>query len=154
MKLPIVGIIFVLIQLSVFAQEMPYNPAGTSAGENILNRINVQQDARVDSLLKIHVEMNKRSQGVDGYRVEIFFKSGVVARESAMKVRTEFLRVYPDIPAYMTFQSPNFKIRVGDCRTKSDALIVKERIIKNYPNAFIVSDLIQFPKLYTDSNKQ
>ncbi|WP_163718265.1 SPOR domain-containing protein [Mangrovibacterium lignilyticum] len=154
MKLPIVGIIFFLIQLSVNAQETPYKPAKTSTEKSLLKELDIQQDSRIDTLLNNHIEMNKRKEGTDGFRLEIFFSSGVRARQEAMKVRTEFLRIYPDLPAYMTFQSPNFKIRVGDCRTKSQALRMKERIKKNYPNAFIVPDLIQFPKLYTaDSNK-
>ncbi len=152
MKLPILGIIFLFAQLSLFAQEVSHNPTSNSDENTILNRINVQQDARVDSLLKVHIEMNERRDGTDGFRLEIFFSSGVKARNNAMEVRTEFLREYPDVPVYMTFQSPNFKLRVGDCRTKSDALRLKDRIKKNYPNAFIVPDLIQFPKLYTDSN--
>lgn len=151
MKLLIVGIIICLFQLSGYAQENPYNPVPTSTENSILNRIDVQQDSRIDSLLIIHKEMNQRKNGADGYRLEIFFSSGVGAREKAMNVRTDFLTNYPDIPAYMSFSSPDFKIRVGDCRTKSEALQLKEKIKKNYPNAFIVPDIIQFPKLYTDS---
>ena len=154
MKLPIVGIIFLFIQLSVSAQEMSYKPDATSSGSSLLKKLGVEQDSRIDSLIQNHIFMNKRKEGVDGFRLEIFFSSGVNARDNAMKIRTEFLRNYPDVPAYMTFQSPNFKIRIGDLRTKSDALRMKERIKKNYPNAFIVPDLIQFPKLYTDSNKK
>jgi hypothetical protein len=41
-------------------------------------------------------------------------------------------------------------VRVGNFRTKSEALSLQQRIRKNYPNAFIVKDMIQFPKLYTD----
>ena len=153
MKLPIVGIIFLLFQLSVSAQEMTYKPAATSGRAPILNRLDVQQDSRIDTLLSNHIEMNKRKGGTDGFRLEIFFSSGTSARQDATKVRTDFLRIYPDVPAYMSFQSPNFKIRIGDCRTKTEALRLKEKIKKNYPNAFIVPDLIQFPKLYTaDSN--
>lgn len=153
MKLPIVGIIFLLFQLSVSAQEMTYKPAATSGRAPILNRLDVQQDPRIDTLLNNHIEMNKRKGGTDGFRLEIFFSSGANARPEATKVRTDFLRIFPDVPAYMSFQSPNFKIRIGDCRTKTEALRLKEKIKKNYPNAFIVPDFIQFPKLYTaDSN--
>ncbi len=153
MKLLIVGIILMSLTLGVSAQESPYKPNQTSAGKSLSKSLDVQQDARIDSLLKAHIEMNQRKNGTEGFRLEIFFSSGVSARENAMKVRTEFLRNYPDIPAYMTFSSPDFKVRVGDCRTKSEILHLKERIKRSYPNAFIVPDVIQFPKLYTDSEK-
>lgn len=153
MKLIVVGIIICLFHLSSSAQENPYKPAQTSSENSILDHVAVQQDSRIDSLLVIHKEMNQHKNGVDGFRLEVFFSSGVGAREKAMNVRTDFLKNYPDLPAYMSFSSPDFKIRIGDCRTKSEALQLKERIKKNYPNAFIVPDIIQFPKLYTDSNK-
>jgi len=154
MKLYFVGIVLLMLQLSSFAQEDPYKPVKTSVGKSILNRIDVQQDARVDSLLKVHVEMNQRKNGAEGFRLEIFFSSGAAARENAVKIRTDFLRAFPDVSAYMLFSSPDFKVRVGDCRTKSEALQLKERIKRNYPNAFLVPDIIQFPKLYTDSTKK
>ncbi|PTN07928.1 SPOR domain-containing protein [Mangrovibacterium marinum] len=152
MKLLIVGIIICLFHLSSAAQENPYKPVQTSPKNTILDPAVIQQDSRIDSLLVVHKEMNKRKNGADGYRLEIFFSSGVGARAKAMEVRTDFLKNYPDIPAYMSFSSPDFKIRIGDCRTKSEALQLKERIKKSYPNAFLVPDIIQFPKLYTDSN--
>jgi len=154
MKLPIVGILFMLFTLSSLAQEMPYKPAPTSSAKNLLYKLDIDQDARIDSLVSNYVLLNKRKEGGEGFRLEIFFSSGVSARENAQKVRTEFLRSFPDVPAYMTFQSPNFKVRVGDLRTKSEALQLKERIKNRYPNAFLVPDQIQFPKLYTDSNKR
>jgi hypothetical protein len=151
MKILVLGIVICLFHLSSYAQEDPYKPVQTSPDNTILNRIDVQQDSRIESLLVIHKEMNQRKNGTDGFRLEIFFSSGVGAREKAMNVRTDFLKNYPDVPAYMSFLSPDFKIRIGNCRTKSEALQLKERIKKNYPNAFIVPDVIQFPKLYTDS---
>jgi hypothetical protein len=50
----------------------------------------------------------------------------------------------------MLFRTPDFKVRVGDFRTRNEALALKEQIKKSYPNAFLVKDIIQFPKLYTD----
>lgn len=154
MKLPIVVILLMLFAMSALAQEMSYKPSSTSAGKSLLNRVDIEQDARIDSLVLNHIQQNKRKEGGEGFRLEIFFSSGVSARENAVKVRTEFLRSFPDVPAYLSFQSPNFKVRVGDLRSKSEALQLKERIRQRYPNAFLVPDQIQFPKLYTDSNKR
>ncbi len=155
MKFSIVGIILLLFQLSVWAQEISCKPsAGTSPAKNLLQNLQLQQDSRIDSLLLRYVEINKRREGTDGFRVEIYFSSGTGAREEALKVKTAFLKAYPDETAYMSFQSPNFKVRVGDCRTKNEALSLKEKISRNYPNAFIVPDIIQFPKLYTDTKQQ
>lgn len=154
MKLPIVAILLMLFAMSALAQEISYKPSSTSPGKSLLNRLDIEQDARIDSLVLNHILQNKRQEGGDGFRLEIFFSSGISARENAVKVRTEFLRSFPDVPAYLSFQSPNFKVRVGDLRSKSEALQLKERIKQRYPNAFLVPEQIQFPKLYTDSNKR
>ena len=154
MKLSIVGIIFFFITLSISAQEVSYEPSlNQDKSQTLLERTNVHQDKRIDTLLQRHIEINKHLEGTSGYRIEIFFSSGTGSRSKALQVKTEFLKQFPDETAYMSFQTPNFKIRVGDFRTKSEALKLEKKISKNYPNAFIVSDIIQFPKLYTDTKQ-
>ena len=155
MKFSIVGIILLLFQLSISAQEKSYKPSEKPSRQHRLSKqLDIRQDSRVDSLLQTHTDMNKRREGIDGFRLEIFFSSGARAREEALKVKTEFLKKHPEETIYVTFQSPNFKVRVGDCRNKSEALKLKEKIKKAYPNAFIVPDIIQFPKLSTDTKQQ
>ncbi len=152
MKFSIAGVVFFLLSLGIFAQEPLYEPSSdNSILSSLLQQVNVHQDARIDSLLEHHVDANRRKNGVGGYRLEIFFSSGSNAREEALSKKTRFLKLYPEITAYMSYQSPNFKVRVGDCRTKSDALRLKEEIRRDYPNAFIVPETIQFPKLYTET---
>ncbi len=154
MKLSIVGIIFLLTTLSISAQEVSNEPSlNQDKSQALFEKTNVHQDKRINALLKRHIEINNHLEGTSGYRIEIFFSSGIGSRSDALKVKTEFLKQFPDETAYMSFQTPNFKIRVGDFRTKSEALNLKEKISKNYPNAFIVSDIIQFPKLYTDTKQ-
>jgi len=151
MKFSIAGIVFILFSLNAFAQmslDEPFNQQNKRPA--ILRNLDIRQDSRIDSLLQNHIEQNQRKDGTDGFRVEIFFSSGSKSREEALKKKTEFLKNFPEETAYMSFQSPNFKVRVGDCRTKNEALKLKEKISQGYPNAFIVPDVIQFPKLYTD----
>mgnify|MGYP000002913354 FL=1 len=148
MKVEITGIILILFCLSLSAQESSYSPNNSS--ETRIQQLPVVQDARIDTLLARHIAINKRLNGTEGYRLEIFFSSGVRAREQAMDVKTEFLRKYPNEQAYMLFRSPDFKVRVGDFRTRNEALALQKKIKKSYPNAFLVKDIIQFPKLYTD----
>lgn len=151
MKCLIIAASLILFSLSVNAQESAYNLyQSKNRPENILQQLPVTQDARIDTLLQRHIAVNRKANGTEGFRLEIFFSSGNRARETAMNVKTEFLKKYPDEQAYMIFQSPDFKVRVGNFRTKSEALALQRRIKKSYPNAFIVKDIIQFPKLYTD----
>ena len=122
--------------------------------EELLGRLPVRQDPRITDLLVRHSQMNQRKKGIEGYRLEIFFSSESRAREKATRVKNEFNLIYPTIPAYVSFQTPNFKVRVGDFRNKSEALKTKVAISYKYPNAFIVKDNIRFPELYTESLEQ
>lgn len=119
--------------------------------EELLGRVPVRQDPRITDLLVRHTQMNQRKKGFEGYRLEIFFSSESRAREKATRVKNEFNLMHPTIPAYVSFQTPNFKVRVGDFRNKSEALKTKAAISYKYPNAFIVKDNIRFPELYTES---
>jgi hypothetical protein len=151
MKFSFAGIVFILFNMSVFAQVLPYEPYNQKIKRvAILRDLDIIQDPRIDLLLENYIEQSKRKETTEGFRVEIFFSSGSKSREEALRKKTEFLKSFPDETAYMSFQSPNFKVRVGDCRTKNEALKLKEKIRYYYPNAFIVTDMIQFPKLYTE----
>ena len=53
--------------------------------------------------------------------------------------------MYPGHGAYRSFASPYFKVTVGDFRTKSEAMQLMEKVISEYPAAFVVKEAIQYP---------
>ncbi|MDD2306598.1 MAG: SPOR domain-containing protein [Prolixibacteraceae bacterium] len=122
--------------------------------EDFLGKLPVRQDPRITDMLIRHNQINQRRNGTEGFRLEIFFSSENKAREQAVKVKNEFNLVFPDIASYMLFQTPNFKVRIGDFRNKSEALKTKAYIASKYPNAFIVKDNIRFSELFTESVEQ
>jgi hypothetical protein len=150
---------FVVLGLSGYAQTdtLRVNPflSGTSSELNgFLGKLQVRQDSRITDMLVRKNLINQRRNGTEGYRLEIFFSSDTRARERASRVRNEFNLVFPDIRSYLLFQTPNFKVRIGDFRSKSEALKAKAHIASKYPNAFIVRDMIRFPDLYTEPLEQ
>ena len=151
MKVIITGIVFFLFQLGSYAQGSFSAFADSSLFQEkfILNRITVYENTGIDTLLMNYITYNNQNKITKGYRVEIYFNSGMNAKKEALSVKAQFLNSFPDVPVYVSYQSPNFIIRVGDCRVKGDALRLKHMIRLEYPNSFIVPDLIQFPKLYT-----
>lgn len=126
----------------------------TAKMEELLGKLQIRQDPRITDLLVRHTQINLRRRGTEGFRLEIFFSSESKAREQSVRIRNEFNLVFPDIPSYMLFQTPNFKVRIGDFRNKSEALKTKAYIASKYPNAFIVKDMIRFPELFTESEEQ
>ena len=82
-----------------------------------------------------------------GFRVEIFFSSELDAKTQALDKKVEFLSKYPDYAVHIKYDAPNFRVRVGDFRTKNEALKLYKKIEQDYPVAFIVADKIEFPLL-------
>jgi hypothetical protein len=126
----------------------------TAKLEELLGKLEIRQDPRITDLLVRHSQINHRRRSIDGFRLEIFFNSDNKAREQATRVKNDFNLTFPEIPAYVSFQTPNFKVRVGDFRNKSEALKTKAYIASKYPNAFIVKDMIRFPELFTERVEQ
>ncbi len=126
-----------------YAQELP------DTHENVwkTGTITVKQDARVTDILKRQISQNKRKNGVDGYRIQILFNSGPGARNQAIRAKADFLSAYPGYPVYILYQSPFYKVRIGDFVLKRDALKVYHQIKNKYPTAFIVNDIVRFPDL-------
>ena len=126
----------------------------TAKMDELLQRLHLRQDSRITDLLVRHSQYNQRHPEFEGFRLEIFFSSESKARERAVKTKNEFNLIFPGIASYLTFQTPNFKVRVGDFRSKSDALKVKAHIASKYPNAFIVKDMIKFPELFPENKEE
>jgi hypothetical protein len=130
----------------LFAQVTNEEPAPADTIP-VLNRLNVEQDPRLGKMLGGHIKNNKKRNGIQGYRVEIFFSSAMNAKEKALEKKVDFLSLYPEHNVHIKFAAPNFKVRVGDFRTKNEALKLQKKIEDDYPGAFIVPDIIEFPLL-------
>jgi len=110
----------------------------------ILENVHEEQDPRLTKMLGWHIENNKRKNGIDGFRVEIFSNRDM---KKIQQTKIEFISKFPELPVHIIFKAPIFKIRVGDFRTKNEALKLQKKIQKNYPGSFIVPDIIEFPLL-------
>jgi hypothetical protein len=122
--------------------------------------LNIVQDPRVDTLISRYILYKRNmvtsdeahSHGMEGFRIQIYSNSSRNAREESNKVRAEFISNFPDILSYSEFAPPGyFKIRVGDFRTKVEGTKFLFLIRKQFPNAYIVPCVINFPDL---NNKQ
>lgn len=113
----------------------------------ILEKLNIQGDTRINELLRQYAAQSKKNGTTSGFRLQLYFGSGEKAHAQAIKIKTDFLSTNPDVKTYLLFKSPDFIVRVGNFRTKSEALKMQKALILQYPNAFIVADEIAFPEL-------
>ncbi len=103
------------------------------------------QDARIDTLVMRQRQIHVSDSTIDGYRVNIFMEIGNKALNHADSVKMVFEENYPDIPAYLVFGQPYYRVRVGDFRTRLEAENMYQRLKKEYKNAFVTRDRIEMP---------
>ncbi len=151
MKTTFFGFLFCALLFSSpsFAQEISPQKTDSQvkADQDPVGDVKVYQDNRVDTLLKRHIEYNTQQNGMDGYRVQIFFDAGNNSLNRANSVMEQFQLLYPNDTAYVSFSEPYYKVRVGDFRTKLDAEGYLQEVLPDYPNAFVIKDRINFPRL-------
>ncbi|HMR46146.1 MAG TPA: SPOR domain-containing protein [Bacteroidia bacterium] len=97
-------------------------------------------DSLTHVLIKKHIAYNMAKPFSQGYRIQLYFGS---QRDKAYELRTEFIKLYPQTAAYVLYQQPNFKLRVGDFRTRLDAQKSLKELQAFYPSAFLVKDDIK-----------
>ena len=106
---------------------------------------NMVQDKRVNELVLKHVLINEARKGkIKGYRVQIHFGQ---EKAKALDVKSKFMAQHKDVPSYLDYQQPYFKIRVGNFRTKLEAYKLLQEISGDFSGSFIVSDDIELPEI-------
>lgn len=109
--------------------------------------VTIYQDKLVDELVQKQVKLNESGNSQEGYRIQIFSDSGNNSKAKAQTAMDEFLSKHPEMKAYLVFKSPNYKVKVGDFRSKLDAIRYLTQVSAEFPNAFIISDLINLPQV-------
>ena len=107
----------------------------------------LNQDTRIDTLLLKQRQIHANDSTIDGFRVQIFMELGNDALQHADSVREIFKEDYPDVPIYLLFGQPYYRLRVGDYRTRLEAENMYQRLKKKYKNAFVTADRIELPYL-------
>ncbi len=107
----------------------------------------VFSDARIDSLVNLHIEHSQKYPVFQGYRIQIIKASGNDALTITEEARDKFTDKYIDTPVYLTFDEPYYRVRVGDFRTRLEAEKFLKKISRKYPGAWVIQDYINFPKL-------
>lgn len=102
--------------------------------------VSVEEEPRITGFMKDYAG---RPDELKGYRVQIFLGD----RAEAQEVRSTFLRKHPDMPAYLSYLAPNFRVRVGDLRDRREAERLRSALKEDHPGCYIVPDRIEPPAL-------
>lgn len=92
-------------------------------------------------------EKSDAPKAVNGFRIMIFMSNTPSARTDALAARDLFAATWPNIRSYVTYENPYFKVTVGNCTTQEEALMLLERIKREFPKAFIMREAISLDEL-------
>ena len=109
--------------------------------------INVYQDSTI--LATIGKKVATEAQEVKGYRIQIFSSNtGAMARDRAFEIKEILVAKHPKLAdeIYITYTSPFWKVRIGNCETNAKAQELRRWIIAEYPEftteTYIVPSMI------------
>ena len=121
----------------------------TLVGRNILSliprNIRVDQTQAVWNALQAHIKANGEKP-LTGYRIRVFQDNSPSARRKSEEIAATLRSRFPGVGVYRTFESPNYRVALGDFRTKDDALGVYRQLRGTYPTAYIIREPIHYPQ--------
>ena len=109
--------------------------------------LNVIQDSRIESLISKQRALYDLDSSFSGYRIHIFMEIGNEALKNAEQMKKRFENAFPDIPIYLTYVEPYFRLRAGDFRNRVEAEQCLRRIKPKFKEAFVTADMIYRPKI-------
>lgn len=123
-KLFVIAVLFAAHGLAAQSEEW-----GGDTGKIVLH-----MPVEVEALLERHKSYIHKLEGLPGYRIQIAATSTL---RDIKEVRRDVEEEFEEFRTYTIFSNPNYRLQVGDYRTRIDAhrdLII---IRKKFPQAFI-----------------
>lgn len=118
--------------------------AGASAQDT--SSVVVHKDPRLDVLLKKQGDINAaikkaNARTARGYRVLVVNTN---KRDEAIAAKTKVYTNFPELKAYLVYQSPYFKLKVGNFRTREEAQQYQKSLGYYFPKGvFVIADTIE-----------
>ena len=163
MKSILVFIIFFLFSTTMFGQDESLSfPADTVSNETDTSvmkldfktiqkgQVQVKKSKALDEITEF-VSKNKNtleSVRMEGYRIQIYFNEN---KSVALGQKASFLSSHSH-KAYLDYLAPNYRVRVGNFRTKLEAEKLKQELLSRYPTCIVIKDHIELPKLINSEN--
>lgn len=125
---------------SLFAQDSAWKRPDDS------NKVIVHKDPRLDLLVKKQVQINEESsrnsrKTAPGYRLMVISTND---RNEAIAAKTKIYSYFPELKAYLWYQSPYFRLKVGNFEDRKDAEAYQKRLNIYFPNGvFIMKDIVE-----------
>ncbi len=97
--------------------------------------LNIKTNEGIEKLIAQKIAYNKSLKTIKGYKIQLYYGS----EQGAYGIKDKFNKLYPEIPAKLIFNTPDWKIQVGNYYTKlqADHDIVQLKI--DFPGAIVIA---------------
>lgn len=94
--------------------------------------VTISQDPKIKKLLDIKTKMDKDGVLKENYKVQLFYGNITKANEILNKANT----VFPQWKSNIIWETPNYKVWIGNYRSRIEADRALKEIRTEFPNAF------------------
>lgn len=133
-------IAFVLFSFQSFSQDSTWKKSFDN------NSVIIHKDPRIDSLIKKQAQINEEiirnaRRNVKGFRLLVVNTN---SRDEAIAAKTKVYSFFPELKAYLIYQSPYFRLKVGNFKDRDEAEDYQKKLNKYFPKGvFIMNDIIE-----------
>ncbi len=135
------SVIFIFLVNTAFGQVDTTAPQPVDS-----NSVIVHKDPRLDLLVKKQATINEVTSR-DGRRTDKGFRLMIIStnnRDEAIAAKTKVYTYFPELKAYLWYQSPYFRVKAGNFKDRKDAEAYQKRLNVYFPKGvFIMKDIIE-----------
>lgn len=123
---------FFLKGFSIFFMYFLFFNCSTIYGQS--KNLDIEIDEGLKKLLSLKILVNKKNYEKNYYAIQLY--NGNYTR--ANEILSEFKEKFPEWESNLTFETPNYKVRVGNFKDLLNASKELDYIRKLYPSAFLL----------------
>ncbi|MFA6058896.1 MAG: SPOR domain-containing protein [Taibaiella sp.] len=102
--------------------------------------VNIHADQRLAVVVSKPTNTNRAFIGkVRGFRVQIYNGND---RKKASQAKLDFMRAFPGVRSYLVYNNPQFRVRVGDFKSRREAMDLYNKVSARFNPCMIVPDVV------------
>lgn len=98
------------------------------------NRLEIITSPEVKKMITLKKEINEKVFNAQYYAIQLYYGNNTAAE----RILKEFKITFPDWETELSFETPNYKVRVGRFKDLNIANQKLEEIREKYPSAFLL----------------
>jgi SPOR domain len=139
-------LIILLLTARMAIAQTPDSTGSTIPHPADSSTVMILKDPRIDQLVRKQIEINEATtrdsrRFVQGWRIQVINSPD---RSKVFAAKATMLQEFPDWKPYLLYQSPNYKLRVGNFKTQEEAEDAVKQISRIFPSGiYVIPDVIE-----------